>query len=114
MCNPPVPEGCLTKVIVVPLTSVILYSCPPASPKLIISPFRKPVPEVKVIVVSPIAVDESLVVVFAVSSYAVALGQLETLKLLPHVPAVLAAHSPTLADPLLNAVSYTHLRAHET
>ena len=56
------------------LTAVILYSCPPASPKLIISPTLNPVPDVYVIVVSPTDIEESLVVVLFTSSYAVALG----------------------------------------
>ena len=101
MCNPPVPEGCLTKVMSFEETAVILYSCPPDSLKLIISPTLKPVPDVNVIVVSPIAIEESFVVVLLVSSYAVALGHTETCNELPHAPAVLAAHSPTLAEPSL-------------
>ena len=68
------PEGCLTKVMSFVSTAVILYSCPPASPKLIISPTLNPVPDVNVIVVSPTDIEESLVVVLFTSSYAVALG----------------------------------------
>ena len=76
-------------------TAVTLYSCPPASPKLTISPTAKSVPEVNIIVVSPTAVDVSFVVVFAAISYAVALGHTDTDNELPYAPAVLAAHSPT-------------------
>ena len=101
MCSPPVPDGCLTKVKVCVLTAVTLYSCPPDSPKFTISPTRKSVPEVNTIVVSPTAVEASFVVVLFTASYAVALGHTETFKLLPHAPAVLAAHSPTLAEPSL-------------
>ena len=54
----------------------------------------KAVPSVTLITVCPIA-SSALVVVTAVSSNAVALGQTETPMEFPHSPAVLAAHSPT-------------------
>ena len=61
----------------------------------ITSPTFKVPPSVTVIVVSPTAVDESLSVVAPSSSYAVALGQVDTNKLLPHAPPLLAANVPT-------------------
>ena len=65
-------------------TAVILYSCPPVSPKLIISPTLNPVPDVNVIVVSPTDI-ESLVVVLFTSSYVVAMGMCELDKLFSQV-----------------------------
>ena len=59
------------------------------------SPTLNPVDDVSTTVVSPTDVEASFKVVFAVSSYAVAEGHIETSKLFPQAPAVLAAHSPT-------------------
>ena len=61
------------------------------SPTLILAP------EVKVTVVSPTAVEASFTVVTAACVYAVALGQVDTNRLLPKAPAVRAAKVPTEA-----------------
>ena len=56
--------------------------------------------DVKVIVVSATSAEASLTVVKAAVTYAVALGQVDTNKLLPKAPASLAAKVPIEADPV--------------